>query len=474
MIFTPPPTLRRFMVDPHLARFVVGPLGSGKSTAMIIELARRMREQQPDADGIRPTRFAIIRNTLQQIRQTCLPDIREWLDPVMDYKIYESTIYFRVPLDDGSTIQSEWLMMPIDTIEDTRRLLSLQLTGAWVSEFRELPYDVVASLMGRVGRYPRTKVAPTWEGLIGESNPFSDGSDWHEHLELNLPKDWAFFRQPGGLDPDAENRDINPNTGRPKLPDFYYERLIEGHDEEWIRVHIHAKNGDDLSGQAVFKRSFIPERHVSATPLQVARNRPLIVMQDLGRTPCSLIGQIDVFGRLLIMHEITSSDYGLWRFIGDLLMPVLVGPRFAGCAVFVVMDPAGTDKSQLREENAGDIFKSYGLSVMAASTNDVVKRIQAVEGLMVGPMRGGNPGLLIDGPNCPLLQNALKHHYRYKRRKTGDIEDRPQKNHPWSDLADALQYGALSVQLDLVGRYIRQNQSGSVGSSMPVPAGAWT
>lgn len=472
MIFVPTPTLRLFMLNDSRARFVVGPLGSGKSTAMIIELARRMREQAPDAQGVRPTRFAIVRNTLQQIRQTCLTDIREWLGPVMDYKIYESTIYFDILLDDGTRIHSEWLLMPIDTEEDTRRLLSLQLTGAWVSEFRELPYSIVAAIMGRIGRYPRAKVAPTWYGLIGESNPFSDGSDWHEHLELSLPKTWAFWRQPGGLDPNAENRDLNPNTGLPKLPTTYYEDLMEGHDEEWIRVHIHAKNGDDMQGQAVFKRSFIPDKHVSQTPLLVARTRLLIVMQDLGRTPAALIGQLDVFGRLLVFDEITSEDYGLWRFISDLLMPKLTSERFAGCATVVVMDPSGLDKSQLRDEHAGDIFKQFGLHAVGALTNDVDKRIRAVEGLMVGPLRGGNPGLLIDGPNCPTLVQALKHHYRYRRRKTGEIEDRPHKNHPWSDVADCLQYGALSGQMDIVGRLLRMNQPPPAASAPP--AGGWT
>src|SRR5262245_31276469 len=125
MDYAPPTTLRELMLDDHLARFVVGPLGSGKSTAMIMELMRRAIEQAPDKRGIRPTRFAIIRNTLQQIRQTCLSDIKELLGPILDYKIYESTCYFTLPLSDGTVLQSEWLLMPIDTVEDVRRLLSL-------------------------------------------------------------------------------------------------------------------------------------------------------------------------------------------------------------------------------------------------------------------------------------------------------------------------------------------------------------
>src|SRR5262245_24400391 len=312
------------------------------------------------------------------------------------------------------------------------------------------------------------RVRPTWRGIIGESNPFSDGSDWHEHLELALPGRWGFWRQPGGLDPDAENRE--------NLDEDYYERLCEGNDEEWIKVHVHAKNGDDLGGQAVFRKAFSEKMHVAHEPLQVNRMRPLIIAMDLGRTPCALLCQSDAFERLAVLAEITSSDRGLWQFISDLLMPVLVSARFTGMGMFVVFDPAGMAKSQLREENAVDIFRHFNLTSLPASTNVLDIRLKAVEGLMVGPLRGGNPGLVVDGPNCPQLIAALKHHYRYRRKKaTGEIEDLPEKKHPWSDLADALGYAALSVQLDLGGRWMRLQQMLSAPPAPPpFSARAWT
>lgn len=469
MDYTPPKTVRELMLSEKLARFIIGPLGSGKSTGMIMELMRRALEQEPDKDGIRPTRFAIVRNTLQQLRQTCLADMRAILGPIMDHKIYESTSYFDLPLADGTQLQSEWLFMPIDNVEDVRRLLSLQLTGVWLSEFRELDYDIVAPVMGRVGRYPpKLRVRPTWRGVIGESNPFSDGSAWHEHLELDLPSRWAFWRQPGGLDPLAENRE--------NLDEDYYERLMEGNSEEFVNVHVHALNGDDLSGQTVWRRAFSEKLHTATEPVAVNRTRPLVLATDLGRTPCCLICQVDVFGRLIVLHEITSDDRGLWQFISDLLMPVLRSQRFAGCGAFAVFDPSGAAKSQFREENAADIFKAFSIPSLPATTNDLSKRLAAVEGAMVGPLRGGQPGMLIDAINCPLLVLAIKHHYKYKRMKiTGQLQDTPEKKHPWSDLADALQYAALSVQLDLTGRYLfMAQQQAAYAQPPPFTSAAWT
>ena len=63
------------MLDDHLVRFIVGPVGSGKSMGCIMELLRRARMQKPDANGRRNTRFALIRNTMQQLRTTVLSDV---------------------------------------------------------------------------------------------------------------------------------------------------------------------------------------------------------------------------------------------------------------------------------------------------------------------------------------------------------------------------------------------------------------
>lgn len=437
---------------------------------MIIELLRRATQQAPDAHGIRPTRFAIIRNTLQQIRQTCLADIRQLFEEagILNYKVYESTVYiqFAHPTD-GTTIKSEWLLMPIDSTEDTRRLLSLQLTGAWASEFRELPYETISAVLGRVGRYPSAaRVRPTWQGLICESNPFSEGSDWYQNLIMDLPPDWDFWQQPGGLDPGAENL--------ANLPPNYYQRLIKGNDEEWVKVHVHGQFGDDLSGQAVFKSSFNHGYHTT-TGLQVNPHLPLIIGMDLGRTPTALICQTDTRGRLLILEEVASEDMGLNSFLVSLLKPKLGQEPYSFAAhAFVVFDPAGTAKSNLSEESSYDVFVNHQIDAHPAQTNDPEARIRAVEGLLL-QNRGDTAALLIDREKCPLLIKALRHEYRYKRRKTGDIEDKPAKTHPWSDLADALQYACLAVNANIPARVIRRSQRVFHQGDRPkVSAQGWT
>lgn len=434
-----------------------------------MELLRRARLQAPDARGVRPTRMVIVRNTLQQLKQTCLADIMLWLAPICTYRVSESTIYLRFPLPDGTTVQSDWMLVPLDTKQDQQRLLSLNLTGAWVSEFREIDISLIDPLCGRLGRFPaKAIVHPTWQGLVAETNPPDEDSDWYTALELDRPSGWAFFRQPGGQDPGAENVE-----NLPVLPDgtTYYDNLVVNNNEDWCRVHVHAQYGKSLSGQAVFRASFRPDFHIVSeddlTP--PSSHIPLMIGQDFGRTPASLVGQVDVRGRLVIYDEVTSDDMGIEQFSIRLLRPLLY-ERYLAFSVFMVADPKGRDKSQLSEVSAFDVLKRLGFDVHPAPTNSVEPRIRAVEELLLRQVDGG-PQLVVSS-RCSTLVHAMRYWYRYRRKRTGRLEDRPEKTHPWSDVADCLQYMCMSLSANHYGRVMARKQNTAPRPTPPITG--WT
>ena len=458
-----PPTIAKFMRDPALVRIVVGPVGSGKTTGMIMELCRRMTGEHPDARGVRKTRFGIIRNTSSQLRQTVLPEIEKWLSAAFRYKVTDSTLLFSFSMPDGTKVESEWLLIPMDEPRDVQRLLSLNLTGAWGSEARELPLEIIEALLGRVGRYKSIGVDQcAWMGIILETNPPDEDSEWHKRLELERPAKWAVFKQPGGLDPQAENVKY--------LPPNYYQNLIENNTADWCDVFVHAKYGKSLSGQAVFRSSFKPDFHVTDGTLKLTDGYPVMVAQDFGRTPAALVTQVDVRGRLLILGEQTSTDMGLEQFSQRLLKPLLARD-FPGAAVFMVADPAGRQKSQINEESPFDALQRMGFKAYAAPTNDIDSRLRAVEQLFLRNVDGG-PAILISGPKCPILVRALKFDYRYRRKQTGDLEDKPEKKHPASDIADCLQYAALGANGNYTAQVIAENRPRAPRGRMPVRA--WT
>lgn len=462
--FTPSPTVERFMLDNSSVRVIVGPLGSGKSLACIVELLRRARLQEPH-EGIRYSRFACIRNTSGQLRTTVLPDIQLNLGPMMTYFTTDSTVRIRAPLPDGTTIQSDWLLIPLDTKEDQRKLLSLPLTGAWINEVREVPFDIIKPLRGRLGRYPPKRMGGcTWRGLICDTNPWDEDSEYHDALVLNPRNNWKLFHQPSGIGPYAENVD--------NLPDGYYDELMDGKTSEWSDVHVESQFGVSNAGQAVFRTSFHAPDHVHDMKVAVNPHRPLIVGVDFGRTPCAIICQTDNMGRLLVLQEVVTAGMGIIQMVEEHLKPVLLGPPYNGTRVIAVGDPSGNFKGQITEETPFDAMRTAGLAAYPASTNSIEPRLRALEKLFLGRV-AGQSAIQINRAGCPTLVQALGSKYRYRKKRDGELEDLPEKSHPWSDIVDGLQYAALGVQMNLVGRMLRREARQAAPPQM-VSAAGWT
>ncbi len=461
--FVTPPTVGKFMLDKSFVRLIMGPVGSGKSAGCFMELLRRARLQEPNARGIRQTRMAIVRNTLQQLRQTCLADIQLWLSPIAHYRVTDATIQVRFPLADGTKVESDWMLIPLDTKQDQQRLLSLNLTGAWISEFREIDIGLIDAISGRLGRFPSKAIAkPTWFGIIAESNPPDEDSDWYTKLEIERPPNWAFFRQPGGLDDNAENVE--------NLPDDYYPNLEANNNPDWSHIHVHGQYGKSLGGQAVFRASFNPGFHiVEHDTLEVIDSMPIMIGQDFGRTPACLIGQIDNRGRLVLYDELSSEDMGIEQFATTLLRPLL-HEKYMGMKIFMVADPKGRDKSQTNEDSPFDVLQRLGFDVYAAPTNNVDPRIRAVEQMLLHQVDGG-PQLIFSNQCIQLIQ-AMKYWYRYRRKQTGVLEDKPEKTHPWSDLCDSLQYMCMSTNANYLGKVMAAMCPRP--SKPALPKGSWT
>jgi hypothetical protein len=115
--------------------------------------------------------------------------------------------------------------------QDVRKVLSLELTGAYVNEAREIPKEVIDGLQGRVGRYPsKAQGGPSWFGILMDTNPWAWGTWGHQLFSIDCPEGFALFEQPSGLAANAENVE--------NLPEGYYSRLTHGKDEAWVDEYI--------------------------------------------------------------------------------------------------------------------------------------------------------------------------------------------------------------------------------------------
>lgn len=439
------------MLDNSFGRVILGPVGSGKTTSCVVELLRRSVEQNPAPDGGRYTRFAVVRQTLKQLKDTVLKDCESWLAGLGTWKVSDSTFYLNF-----QDVVSEWVFIPLEDAEDQARLLSMQLTGAWLSEAIEMNLDILPPVSGRIGRYPSAKRGqPTWQGIIADTNMPTEMTPWHTFLE-NLPPDWAKFKQPSGLAPDAENLNWLMQTEQTiKLPlnhpvriaqgRKYYERYVNMHgaDSDWVNRYVKAQYGNDPSGAAVFRESFRSDFHI-VEDTAVIPGYPLIVGQDFGRNPWSLICQMDHMGRLLVHEEVAGTNTGLEKHVNQSLRPRLAQDRYAFSKVAVVGDPAGTSKGNIAEESCFDALKRFGLPAIPAPTNDIEPRLRAVETLL-GRQTNGGPSLLICRQRCPMLCRAMAGGYRFTKTKQGALRVVPDKNDKegFSHVVDCLEYVAL-------------------------------
>jgi hypothetical protein len=233
--YTAPRTVGRFMRSDTRVRCIVGPVGSGKSSGCVVEVLRRAAEQAPGPDKVRRTRFCIIRNTYRELKDTTRKTFEQWV-PASLGRWYEQDFTFVIdkPMSDGTRLHSEVLFRALDRPEDVKKLLSLELTGAYINEARQIPKAILDVLGSRVGRYPAAKDGrPTWFGIWMDTNPWHTAHWGYKLFSRERPEKHELFEQPSGLGPDAENLK--------NLPDGYYTNQCAGKDTEWIAEYLEGK-----------------------------------------------------------------------------------------------------------------------------------------------------------------------------------------------------------------------------------------
>lgn len=449
--YTAPPTVSKFMRSDAFHRAIMGPIGSGKSVGCEMECFRRNLEMPAWNKGMRSSRWAFIRNTNKQLRDTTLATWMQWFRDFGTWK--ESKMTFHLKFGE---VDSEIMFLPLDTPDDVGRVLSLELTGAFVNEFREIPIPMLADIKGRLRRYPNPSIVPDcWYGLISDTNPPEYDSEAYklmEHLPQEEGNDNSIilcdtFSQPSGLLGQGENLDhLHPQ---------YYSDLAKGQTKAWVDTYIHGKYSPSQAGRPVYANSFVREKHISPVPLDIHPTLPIIIGFDTGLTPALSFSQL-VDGKLRILREIAAFDMGMKRCIQTYVRP-LVRNEFPDNALIFIGDPAavrrgdGDESSALKElkkafcDDERNIFKT-------AYTNNPDVRIQATEQMLIQfPM--GEPMYLID-PSCKRTIRGLQSMYRYQRVKShGGYADKPQKTGEPGDFGHLIEAGQYRDLYILGGKY---------------------
>ena len=108
------PVLEAFFASDEFVRCLCGPFGSGKTSAACAEIFRRIQEQEPDAAGVRRSRWAVIRNTFRELQSTTVPSWRSWFPDALGTFSWSEpfTHRLRFGLPDRTKVDADVIFWP--------------------------------------------------------------------------------------------------------------------------------------------------------------------------------------------------------------------------------------------------------------------------------------------------------------------------------------------------------------------------
>lgn len=446
-----------FHRDNARERWVIGPVGGGKTVMGSMELFMRMCAQEPHPfTRKRSTRWIVIRQSYPQLVSTTIKTWMEWAGRFGTLR-GQSPITWTcsMKLPDNTILDAEVLFYAMSEGFDTSKLRSLEVTGGFISEFAEIEQEVIDVLSTRF-RYPKTYTqavdgydyGPTWTGMFGESNAPSMNSHWYQRFEVDRPEGCHVFKQPGALirtfdtatgaytyedNPQAENIIRLPGKYN------YYHSMIKSMSDEAIDNLVLNNYGKDMTGRPVFP-SFSRERHVVPSDRLLPNpNYPLLIGIDPGLNAAAALTQMTPMGGLSVLDEVFTEGLTFEQFIDEHLIPVLRQTKYAKCKVECVIDPAALSRNPMSNLTPIAMLRAKGIAARPAVTNKVEPRLKAVESFLQ------RDGRLFISAGCTTLVEAMDGGYRYARVRgaTSKVyKTEPDKNR-YSHLADALQYCAL-------------------------------
>ncbi len=396
---------------------------------------RLAHSQAPGPDGIKRGRGCVVRNTYRELKDTTLRTWNDWFPPdaVGRWDEVNMTLHIR-----DVDMQVEILFRALDHLKDIKKLLSLELSWAWLNEAREIPKPVLDMLQGRVGRYPAVRDGGvTQPCIIADTNPCDEDHWWYRIFEEETNDGFQVFHQPSGLGKYAENLE--------NLPPLYYERLMQGHDQEWINVYVHGLYGFVMDGKPV-QPSFQDDVHVAAQPLTYIPSETLVIGLDFGLTPAAAFLQRSQLGQWKAIDEIVTEDTSTVEFAKILRFKLQNEYSLALGNLEMWGDPAGDIRAETDKQTPYDVLRAHYLEAHPCHTNDVIIRREAMSSQLTRLAMNGEPGFVVS-PKCRMLRKGLSGAFKYRRMQiTGEerYHDVPEKN-IYSHICEAAEYGLLGA-----------------------------
>jgi hypothetical protein len=452
------PTIAAFHLCDDLGRFIAGPVGSGKTGGCLNEILYRGKSQAAHpGDGVRRTKFGVIRDTMRELEKTTIPSWLQWV-PRSIGKFTGGTgglpakheFGYRLPDQTTMHVVVEFIGLGEQSAENV--MPGWEATGAYVNEMDKLSWDTILYVKERIGRFPPVDArvgfaGATWRGIWGDFNK-PDTDHWiYQKLVENPEEGFRLFEQPGGMVEIGGRWVLNPQAENlQNLLPGYYQQQVAGAERWRILQRVANRWTASRDGQAVYTE-YQDEDHLAAGPIEALRDVVITLGIDAGLDPSCAITQRMADGNWRVVDELVCEHgTGPRRFARELrhLLSTQYPHHWAERRHMIRAwgDPAaahGQDKKDGEASWLQIVSAELGIQVLPAPSNRLHPRLEAVR----RPL-SRNRGFLLSTV-CKRLRKGFNGLYRYLRRMHAGstlYSDEPEKNEA-SHIQDALQYALL-------------------------------
>jgi len=436
---------------------ITGPGGSAKTTSSVKKSLFETARIYPGSDGVRRYVLGVWRQKYDNLWSATIPSWWKILPQDLAGSKWTGAkpraAEHVVPFEDawGKCLLIARFRAFNETM-DLDDILGNEQTDAYLNEQTTLLEHLAIALIDRVGRDPPRSVIKRAGRLFGDSNApdvlnycyrdFYEGThSTGSGISQSPDGTRVLFRQPGGLDPGAENIKA---MGRE-----YYENSarVNAHRPWWVKRMVHARPGFTRDADPVYGE-WDDDRNLAKATIEPTKLLPIVVGIDGGFTPSAIYMQF-VGRQLRILGEVVLERGGMAELAEAMLE--FEARRFPDCEFNDVCDPSMEAGEDLDEKSDRARLSGFlGREVECAPTNDVSRRIEAVKSYLTRTLDGGRPGLMLD-PSCLALRRGFNQTFHFARtRGTNDLSriEKTPDSHPH----DGLQYGALLGGTDAASR----------------------
>lgn len=388
---------------------LVGGLGSGKTSAAVVELVIQAIEQPG-------TLWLVGRKTLPSLRDTILRSFMQWCPPELIKDFNKANLVCK--LINGSEI----IFRPLD---DPEKLKSLEICGFVVEEANEIEEEIYNRLKDRVRQMVKGK-KPKYKTTI-MLNP-TDEDHWIPQLFLH--------KRP----PNHEMFTSTTFDNMGNLPEGYTDELANTYTPEMLQRLLYGKFGRVHTGRPVYPQ-FSKGNYVASIDYDI--DLPVFRSWDFGYGhPACLWSQFKD-GQLRVFAEKMGKNIYLDPFIVEcrkfeetVFFPKVVSGVLKTIRYLDFCDPRGNDesdkgKSSIQILNEAGIWPTYRRTFIEEGVKAVRNLMDTVES------KTRQPNLLIH-PRCSILIEGCRGGYALE-----DGKDKPRKDGYYDHIQDTLRYKAI-------------------------------